>query len=150
MSTDVPSSEESRKKRDAGRRWGAAVVALTGAACVAISSYSGVFRICRDQLFVVGGAIAAGRTCQPLGFSDLSPLLILILALLWRDISSLGIFGVNMAKHEQKRLGETLTLLLTAIPAADVLRFLDQKDNRWLGSDTGARQGSGSKPEEIE
>ena len=88
-----------------------------------MSAYTGAFRICRPHTLVVGDHLVRARLCDPLSLTDLAPLWILALALLWPDIKSLNLFGVGL----EKRLEHDLEALASLAPAEKVRQSLDEK-----------------------
>lgn len=86
--------------RDRFRRWVAAVLAVGAAALVTVSQVTGHPARCQETVANVGPD-AVVRLCGPMSVADLVPVALVLLVLLWPDISQLEAFGWSVTKTKR-------------------------------------------------
>jgi hypothetical protein len=113
---EIPAAPPSTSRGTKVRHVFAAVVAL-GLAAVWLASSLGALKVCRDSLASVGSA-AVVRMCGPLGLIELLPWTLLLVLLMWPDLSEVSVPGLISLKRrvaEQEKRQERLEIAIQAV-----------------------------------
>lgn len=99
--TEQPGDHEPMRWQTRVRRWAAAVVVLVVVVLWVASRYSHGLFVCRHVADDLGGV---SKICNPPGLEDFVPVLLLLVAFIWPDITELDIRGLGRIV---KRLDQT-------------------------------------------
>ena len=91
------------KRRDRPRRFAAGAVAVVGASLVLAGYFVPALQVCQQQLASTGNT-GVVEICAPVGLPGLVPIVLLVTALLWPDLSEVtvaGLFSLRRRIEEQ-------------------------------------------------